>query len=82
MIKALKGDVLKFVLIENASVGPALYSLLQAELGPHGACGLLQLWTPKGAKDIRLARASIMIEQGKVFLLNERPWIDGFISEP
>lgn len=81
VMKALEDYKPKFVVIEKASVGPALYSMLYKELGHERAYGLLKGWTPRGAKDIRLARASIMIEQGKVFLPKDRNWIDGFVSE-
>jgi phage terminase large subunit-like protein len=48
VMKALEDYKPKFVVIEHASVGPALYSMLYKELGHERAYGLLQGWTPRG----------------------------------
>ena len=67
--------------LSNGVLCEVLFGQIKDAIGTENSYELLQGWTPKGTKEVRLANASSLIEQGKVWLPETKPWIDGFISE-
>lgn len=71
----------RYILVENASAGQALLQEL------HGHYPLEEAWeklvsiNPVHAKTVRMGKAMIMADAGKVWLPAERSWIDGLVSE-
>lgn len=71
----------RYILVENASAGQALLQEL------HGHYPLEEAWEklvsikPVHAKTVRMGKAMIMVDAGKVWLPADRSWIDGLVSE-
>jgi predicted phage terminase large subunit-like protein len=65
-----------FVLIEKASTGTALGQELRGLSGPR----ILMLRAP-GDKEVRFAAQSAVIEQGRVWLPQNAPWLSDFLKE-
>lgn len=70
-----------FFLIELASSGRALTEELWEHYPPNVRGTVVQWYKPRDSKEIRMDRALVAIEAGKVFLREEATWMPELIRE-
>ncbi|MBT8412500.1 MAG: phage terminase large subunit [Octadecabacter sp.] len=70
-----------FIAIEKASSGLALLEVLQEHYAPDGKRQILQSISPRHSKEDRMAKAMILVEQGKIFLPADAPWLADLTNE-
>ncbi|MDU8944306.1 phage terminase large subunit [Ovoidimarina sediminis] len=70
-----------FFLIENASSGRALAQELQGLIPPEQRSHVVQTYTPKDSKEVRMDLAMVPIAAGKVYLPDDAEWLPELIRE-
>ncbi|MDU8912499.1 phage terminase large subunit [Aestuariicoccus sp. MJ-SS9] len=70
-----------FVVIEKASSGTALLEVLWDAYPPEIRTKLIQKWSPRHPKDVRMSKAMVTVAAGKVLLPENAPWLDVLIPE-
>ncbi len=70
-----------FYLIEYAHSGQALTEELWEHYSLETRQAIVQHYKPKESKEIRMDRALVSIEAGKVFLPQTKPWLLDLLNE-
>lgn len=71
----------RFILVENASAGQALLQELRAHYPIEEAWDKIRSIKPVNSKPVRMGKAMIMVDAGKVWLPDSAVFVDGLISE-
>ena len=71
----------RFILVENESAGQALLQELHAHYPIDKAWEKLISIKPVGSKPVRMGKAMIMVDRGRVWLPEVAVFVDGLISE-
>lgn len=73
LVRQYSADI---VLVEHAGTGISLAQDLKRQLGIR-----VRALRPRGDKEVRFSAQSAVIEQGRVFLPKDAPWLNTFIKE-
>jgi predicted phage terminase large subunit-like protein len=70
-----------FIVVEKASSGFALLDELWSFYDPMVREKLVQAWKPKPAKEVRMAQAMVLVQQGLVLIPQSADWLPDFERE-